>query len=178
MNGQLVCKNHGAKTPAALATGRQRLAMREVLSRSSRIVAYDGDDPQTPEDGLLFQIRWSGQVARSLAEAVEALVTDQDMRTKSSGAGQQIHALLRMWTDERALHAKLCALALNAGVAQRSLDLVEAQANMIAAAMLALLQSPALGLSADQVMAGRIVAAEILRSLPGAPQALPMPMPQ
>jgi hypothetical protein len=44
--------------------------------------------------------------------------------------------------------------------------------------MLALLMSPRLGLSAEQIIEGRIVAAEILRSLPGAAQALPMPMPQ
>jgi len=44
--------------------------------------------------------------------------------------------------------------------------------------VLSLLQSPLLGLTADQITAGRIAAAEILRSLPGTAQALPMPMPQ
>jgi hypothetical protein len=38
--------------------------------------------------------------------------------------------------------------------------------------------SPRLGLSAEQIIEGRIVAAGILRSLLGAAQALPMPMPQ
>jgi hypothetical protein len=69
-------------------------------------------------------------------------------------------------------------LAFNAGIQQRQLDLVESQANQIVAAMLALLMSPRLGLSAEQIIEGRIVAAGILRSLPDAPQALPMPMPQ
>jgi hypothetical protein len=35
-----------------------------------------------------------------------------------------------------------------------------------------LLQSPQIGLSAEQIIEGRIVAAEILRSMPGLAQAL------
>jgi hypothetical protein len=88
----------------------------------------------------------------------------------------QIHALMDAWTRERQMHAKLCALALQAGIAQRQLDLVESQANQVVAAMLALLMSPRLGLTAEQIIEGRVVASEVLRSLPGAPQALPMPM--
>jgi hypothetical protein len=90
----------------------------------------------------------------------------------------QLHALMNAWTKERINHARLCKLALNAGIQQRQLDLVEAQANQIVAAMLALLMSPRLGLNAEQIIEGRIVAAEIFRSLLGAAQALPMPMPQ
>ena len=61
---------------------------------------------------------------------------------------------------------------------QRQLDLVEAQANQIVAATLALLMSPRLVLTAEQIIEGRILAAGILRSMPGAPQALPVPIPQ
>jgi hypothetical protein len=68
-------------------------------------------------------------------------------------------------------------LALQAGIQQRQLDLVEAQANQIVSAMLNLLMSPRLGLSAEQVIEGRVVASEIFRSMPGLAQALPVPTP-
>jgi hypothetical protein len=117
-------------------------------------------------------------VPTGLAEACQSLIDDNQLTTKSSGQGEQVNALMKAWADERVTHAKLCAMALNAGVAQRQLDLVEAQATQLASAMLDLLQSPRLGLSAEQILNGRIVAAEVLRSLPGASLALPMPMPQ
>ena len=40
--GQLVCKNHGGRTPAALETAKQRRAYEEVLVDASRIVGLQG----------------------------------------------------------------------------------------------------------------------------------------
>ena len=162
-----------AKTPEALLTAKRRLAYEAY---ASRIVAYDETDAQTPEEGPLKEIDWSGQVAIALGEACEALIADEALTTKSASAGMQLHALMNAWTKERISHARLCKLALDAGIQQRQLDLVEAQANQIVAAMLSLLMSPRLGLSAEQIIEGRIVAAEILRSLPGAAQALVTPI--
>jgi hypothetical protein len=68
---------------------------------------------------------------------------------------------------------RLCALALSAGIQQRQLDLVESQANQIVAAMLSLLMSPRLGLDAEQIIEGRIVAAGILTSLPAVRRRCP-----
>jgi hypothetical protein len=120
---------------------------------------------------------WSGQVAIALGEACEALIADEALTTKSASAGMQLHALMNAWTKERINHARLFKLALDAGIQQRQLDLVESQANQIVAAISSLLMSPRLGLSAEQIIEGRIVAAEIFRSLPGAAQALVTPMP-
>jgi hypothetical protein len=137
MNGQLVCMNHGGKTPEALATGKRRQTYEDILSRASRIVACDETDPQTPEEGLLLEVAWSGQVAKALAEVCQSLIDDNQLTTKSSGHGEQLNALLRMWADERVTHARLAKLALDAGIAVRNLDLVEAQAVQIVSAMLA-----------------------------------------
>jgi hypothetical protein len=154
------------------------LAYQEALAHVPRIVAYDETGAQTPEQGLLFEIAWSEQVAKALAEVCKSVIDDNQITTKSSGHGDQLNALLRMWADERVTHARLCALALSAGIQQRQLDLVEAQANQIVSAMLNLLMSPRLGLTAEQIIEGRVVASEVLRSLPGAAQALPVPIPQ
>jgi hypothetical protein len=43
-------------------------AKAEMLSRVSKIVSYK-DDTDTPEEGLLREVRWSGQVAIALGEA-------------------------------------------------------------------------------------------------------------
>jgi hypothetical protein len=169
----LSVRTTAAKTPEALLTAKRRLAYEAY---ASRIVAYDETDAQTPEEGLLKEIDWSGQVATALGEAYEGLIADEALTTKRGSAGMQLHALMNAWTKERISHARLCKLALDAGIQQRQLDLVEAQANQIVAAMLSLLMSPRLGLSAEQIIEGRIVAAEILRSLPGAAQALVTPI--
>ena len=116
MRGQLVCKNHGGKTPEALLTAKQRLAYQEALAHVPRIVAYDETGAQTPEQGLLFEIAWSEQVAKALAEVCKSVIDDNQITTKSSGHGDQLNALLRMWADERVTHARLCALALSAGI--------------------------------------------------------------
>jgi hypothetical protein len=137
--------------------------------------AYDGGDVTSPEEGLLMQVRWSRQVSIALAEVCETLIADEALTTKSAGTGMQIHALMDAWTKERTNHARRGALALSVGIRQRQLDLVESQANQIVAAILSLLMSPRLGLNAEQIIEGRIVAAGILRSMPGLAQELSMP---
>ena len=178
MDGQLVCYVHGGNQKSGKAKAQKLIAQHEIRTRASKIVAYSELATATPEEGLLMEIRWSGQVAIALGEACEALIADEALTTKSAGAGMQLHALMNAWTKERISHARLCKLALDAGIQQRKLDLVEAQANHVVAAILATLMSPRLALTAEQVIEGRVVAAEIFRITPDTPQALPMPMPQ
>lgn len=165
MKGQFVCRLHGGGNPQAVARGVKREALIEVNRRAAALVAFNGDDQETPEQGLLREVLWSGQVARALGEACEAL-TDYQMTGYSPAGGEKLNPLLQAWSDERMQHAKLCKMALDAGIEQRQLDIIETQAGRIVAAMLALLQSPRLGLSAEMIIEGRVVAAEILRSTP------------
>ena len=62
MHGQLVCYRHGGKAPNSIAFAKRRQALDAVKSHVSRIVAYD-DDVTSPEEGLLMEVKWSGQVA-------------------------------------------------------------------------------------------------------------------
>jgi hypothetical protein len=150
MDGQLVCYVHDGNQKSGKAKAQKLIAQHEMRTRVSKIVAYDDLATATPAEGLLMEVKWSGQVAIALGEACEALIADEQLTAKSAAAGQQLHALMDAWTKERTNHARLCALALNAGIQQRQLDLVESQANQIVAAMLSLLMSPRLGLSAEQ----------------------------
>jgi hypothetical protein len=178
MSAQLICRMHGGMQQSSRDKAQRLIAEEKIKTRVSRIVAYDDMDTTTPEQGLLMEVRWSSQVAVALGEACEALIADENLTTKSAGAGMQLHALMDAWTKERVSHARLCALALSAGIQQRQLDLVESQANQVVSAILATLMSPRLGLSAEQIIEGRVLAAEVLRSMPDAPQALPLPMPR
>jgi hypothetical protein len=55
MHGQLVCCRHGGKAPNSIAFAKRRQALDAVRTRVSRIVAYDGDDVTSPEEGLLMK---------------------------------------------------------------------------------------------------------------------------
>jgi hypothetical protein len=163
MNGQLVCRMHGGQEPNALKAARQRIAYQQVLSFTSQIVAYDDSNPETPAEGLLREVSWSAQVALALGEVCNAMVADEHLTTSSAGQGHRLHGLMQAWSDERMNHAKLCKMALDAGIQQQQLDLIESRANEIVKVVLSLLSSPELNLSSDQIVEGRIVAARILR---------------
>jgi hypothetical protein len=71
---------------------------------------------------------------------------------------------MQAWSGERLNHAKLCKMALDAGIQRQQIDIIEMQAGQIVSAMLGLLMNPRLGLSSEQIIEGRVVAAEVLRS--------------
>jgi hypothetical protein len=164
MAGQLVCRMHGGQEPNAIKAAKQRVAYQGVLSYTSRIVAFDGDDPETPAQGLLREVTWSAQVAKALGEVCNSMIADQQLTTYSGGQGQRFNELMQAWTNERMNHAKLCKLALDAGILQRQIDIIESQAGQVVNVMLSLLSSPQLNLTSDQIIEGRIIAARILRS--------------
>jgi len=159
--GQAVCGFHGGASPNALKKGAERAAMAKVMSRAGKLVAFNEDDQETPAEGLLREVLWSGQVAKALGEACEQFIGD-DQLTHKSPTGDRINALMQAWKEERELHARLCKMALDAGIEQRQLDIIETQAGQIISAMLALLSSPRLALTSEQIVEGRIVAAEVL----------------
>jgi hypothetical protein len=164
MTGQFVCRLHGGDNPQAKANATKRVALVEIQRRAAQLVAFNADDQETPEAGLLREVLWSGQVARALGEACEAL---EDWQLSHVGpSGERLNPLLQAWSEERIQHARLCKMALDAGIEQRQIDILETQAGRIVAAMLSLLQSPRLGLSAETIIEGRVVAAEILRTMP------------
>jgi len=148
--------------PNARRNATQRLALQDMHQRASHIVAFDDGFDESLEDGLLREVRWSAQVALALGDLCKSL-GDGDLLSTST-QGSHLNVFMEAWRDERITHAKLTKMALDAGIAQRSLDLIEGQANFIVHAMVTLLTSPRLGLNSEQVIEGRVVAAEILRT--------------
>lgn len=166
MNGQNVCRMHGGSSPRSLATAKQRVAMQVFSTEITQsIVAFDPEYDESPEEGLLREVRWSGQIAKALGVVCMDYVDDLGILTYSAGQGSQINALVDQWNKERDRHAKFCKMALDAGIQQRTLDIIESQAGAIVNAMLALLAAPELRLTSDQIIEGKVVAARVLRTL-------------
>src|ERR1035437_2496481 len=152
LRGQNVCDMHGGKTPSHLAVGKQRVALAEMNSMSSRIAGYDDAFDESPAEGLLREVAWSAQVAMALGEIVAT--GSDDALVHSGPQGAQFNVFVTMWERERMNHARLCKLALECGIAQRQLDIIETQAGQIVAAMISLLTNPRLGLSSEQIIEG------------------------
>ena len=162
MKDQFVCNIHGG------TSGAGKAHVRKAITAARKLVAFNPDDSETPEEGLLREVLWSSQVARALGEAVAQI---EDDRKNDGGLPQwgrdskQLNVLIKAGQDERQLHARLCKLALDAGIAQRQMDILEAQAGAMVQAMITLLTAPALRLDSQQITEGKILAAEIMRGM-------------
>jgi hypothetical protein len=160
MRGQWVCRSHGGLSLNTDKTATKRLALIEIGKMAEFITAYDPDNHETPAQGLMREVAWSGQIAEALGAAVEK---ESDAQLSNYGIGAGMSPLYQAWSAERINHAKLCKLALDAGIEQRQLDLLESQAGQIVSAILAVLGDKALGLSSEQIIEGRVIAAKVLR---------------
>jgi hypothetical protein len=154
---------HGGQEPHALAAGKRRIVLAEIKSLAGRIVEFDAEFDESPAEGLLREVKWSAQVALALGDVCTA-IQDEMLSTYSGGQGHQYNDLMKAWTDERLNHAKLCKMALDAGIEKRQLDIIESQASQVVSVMLSLLTSPRLNLTSEQIIEGRVVAAQMLRS--------------
>jgi hypothetical protein len=75
------------------------------------------------------------------------------------------HILLGLYNEERDRFAKLAKLALDAGIDEREVKVLERQGALFADLVRRLLDDPSLGLSAEQRQRGRQIAAGHLRLL-------------
>jgi hypothetical protein len=89
------------------------------------------------------------------------MIADQQLTIHSAGQGQRLNVLMQAWTEERLTQARLCKTALDAGIEQQQLDIIETQAAHVVQLMLSLLTSPRLNLTSEQIIEGRVVAAQV-----------------
>jgi len=140
--------------------------MRQAMTTAQRLIEFNPNDEETLEEGLIREVKQASQTAQAYAVAVSSLQDgfglDATLQQGQSG-DIKMHALITAWTNERKLHASLAKMAIDAGIQQRQIDLAEQQAGMMVRILVEVLQSPALGLSAEQVIEGKIVAAQAMR---------------
>jgi hypothetical protein len=122
-------------------------------------VPVDAADPAEQLVGMVREAAGNVVVLRSLVGDLGETLTQwgQD--------GQREHAvaeLYRVWCDRLVSYS---AAAIKAGLAERTVRLQEATAEMMARAVMALLDDPELGLSREQREQGRRLAGRHLRAI-------------
>lgn len=164
MVGQLVCRVHGGSARQNRKAGERRTLLAEVQTWAAKLVKFDPEDKTPADDILMRQIRWSNQVTMAYAEAIDEL-QGNDL-TQFGRDKEHLAALIEAWTIERGHLGKLVKIAIEAGIEQQRLDLEEKQASFVVQLIVTLLQSSQLGLSGQQVAAGKQVAARLLAAAP------------
>ena len=128
------CKYHGGNTPTHRTHAVKELAKRQA-------VEFGVPLPVEPTDALLSMVHLS---AGHLSWLKEELAAIED---KTSFTGQ---VLMRAYNDERDRCARTAKLALDAGVAERSVKLAERYGHQLATLIRAVFDDPELALTPAQ----------------------------
>jgi len=119
-------------------------------------------DPIDPVDAMLHQLGLAAAWERYLRGEVAGLATLDD---QGIGGSRKVAVTVELWNDERDRLTKLAKLALDAGIAERQVQLAERQGALIADLIRRVLDDPDLDLTASQRSAAGQVAARHLREL-------------
>jgi hypothetical protein len=94
-----------------------------------------------------------------------------EIRYKSAGSGEQLRAEVALYERSLERAAKLLADLARLGIEERLAAISEEQGAAVVRVIESVLRDPAVGLSSDQLRAGRVVAAHYLRALRPTPAA-------
>jgi len=157
------CWRHGANSPQAKAAAARRVAeaeARETMAKAVRTLGLPIDID--PGKALLDEIHWTAGHVAWLRDKVQELKDDDLVwgRTQTdNGIGPQgpvdtvtekadPNVWYQLYLKEREHLAKVCALALRAGIEERKVKLAESQGLLVADVIRRILG--ALGLSPEQ----------------------------
>jgi hypothetical protein len=183
--GQTVCRFHGGSAPKAIAKAERR----ETEKRIAAALVSHGIPlkQQHPLDGLLEEVYRSAAAVDFYAMLIADLrVPDPTDPLPDligiTDAGDEIrlepgenlygvdhnrdgapHVLVNLWNAERTWHARVCEMALRAGVQERTIQLAETEGRRIVTVLTSVLDHPDLDLTKSQRQAGRVLAARVIR---------------
>lgn len=132
IQGTTTCRKHaGKKTSLVRQEVAARLAVQEL----------DLDREANPLDELLTEVQRAAAAVRWLGDKVNSLDDDaitwglmkqtKDKDGKSTTHGAGVNLWVKLWQEERDRLARVCKLALDAGVDERRVRLAESQGAMI-----------------------------------------------
>lgn len=196
------CKWHGGNTTAGLKHAA-KLAGKAVIREQKDVMMIEdakfGGDRTTitisPEEALLEEVRRSVAMVRWLEERIGQWRTVDPTNSDSTVEGNSLPPLvsetsrgaasftnerewLLLYRQEREQAARIAALAIGAGIAERMVHIAEDQGRMLAIAVRAVLE--AMNLTPDQVARVPLVVPNILRQVSigmpiGNPEVAPLP---
>jgi hypothetical protein len=161
--GATRCGRHGGKAPQVKAAAERRLAEKDAKEQMVKAVRTLGLPVDVdPGKALLDEIHWTAGHVAWLREKVQELEADDLVWGKTQhddGVGPQgvvdvttEKAAPSVWYElymkEREHLAKVCALALRAGIEERKVKLAESQGALVADVIRRILA--ALGLTPEQ----------------------------
>ena len=142
------------------------MKLQRVMGEVGRLLAEGHNTNPDPLQGLLEELAGSGSMVYVLQQQVAELDTGPGGLYETNVFGNSApHVLVKMlgeWSDRRARQAKA---AIEAGLSERMVTLAERQGEMVARMVNAVLGSPELELSEDQMALGRLLMAQQLREL-------------
>lgn len=188
--GGLVCSHHGGNAPHVKEFAERRMMAAE-LSERIRLESLHVEPrfmEQHPIEGILLEVGRSAQIVEFLAAQTAKLElidpADHSDTAYLSGMGpdgQEVNVPVRgmligpdhqgdlkrhpLWVAldaERERHARLCKVALDAGVNERLVNIAQGQATRMVAIILKVLD--AVGLTEDQKIEARKTVAQELRA--------------
>lgn len=150
MKGQTVCPTHGGRAPQNRAAAERRQTEERI---EKELATYGRPIETTPTEALLEEVKWTAGHVAWLRQRIGELEQDQlswgktEEVDKGSGefAGTDItHAaappvLLDLYQRERTHLVKVCATAISAGIEERRVRLAQAQGDLIAGVIQAIL---------------------------------------
>lgn len=169
------CGRHGGKAPQVKAAAERRLAEQAAVKQMETAVRTLGLPVDIdPGKALLDEIHWTAGHVAWLREKVQELEAEQlvwgkekhedgvgpqgvvDVTTEKAGPS----VWYELYMKERDHLAKVCALALKAGIEERKVKLAESQGALVADVIRRILS--ALGLSPEQqALVPQVVPAEL-----------------
>jgi len=192
MHGQSVCSTHGGKGRNRVVATRQWEKERKLageMEKAERAVKTLGLPILTsPQQALLDEIartaghvQWLGNRVGNLdpdestwgrtseehKEGTDVGITEAgsaiDITTTTKAARPAVW--IQLYQQERAHLVHVAKVAIQCGVAERSIKLAEEQGQMIAAVLRQVFEDPELELTEIQIGVARIVASKALRTL-------------
>ena len=178
--GATRCKRHGGSSPQAKKAAERRVAEAAARATMTKAVRTLGLPIEVdPGKALLDEIHWTaGHVAwlrdKVQEQAAEQLVWGKEKHEEGVGpqgmvdvgtekAGPSVY--YELYLKEREHLAKVCALALRAGIEERKVKLAESQGLLVADAIRRILG--ALGLTPEQQQLVPVIVPRELRALAG-----------
>lgn len=164
--GAGACRTHGGSTPTQVKAARKVLAAQELR----RLGMPTQGDVDAQHELLSMVAEASGNV-RTLRTWVQDMAEDElyvetfGPSGRATGHSEE-HVkvvMYREWCDRLVSYS---SSAIRAGISERAVKIMEAQAELFAQVLMSLLDDPEFGLSWEQRELGRRIAGRHLRALP------------